>query len=66
LETLLVNYKRLVVKDSTVNSICYGAKLMLPGLLRYEATIEHHEEVVLMYEPRASSEPYAEPMLTLN
>jgi H/ACA ribonucleoprotein complex subunit 4 len=35
LETLLVGYKRLVVKDSTVNAICYGAKLMLPGLLRY-------------------------------
>ncbi|KAH8909162.1 putative rRNA pseudouridine synthase [Coniochaeta sp. PMI_546] len=48
LETLLVGYKRLVVKDSAVNAVCYGAKLMLPGLLRYEAGIEHHEEVVLM------------------
>jgi H/ACA ribonucleoprotein complex subunit 4 len=35
LESLLLTYKRLVVKDSTVNAICYGAKLMLPGLLRY-------------------------------
>lgn len=35
LETLLVSYKRLVVKDSAVNAVCYGAKLMLPGLLRY-------------------------------
>ncbi|RGP59301.1 centromere/microtubule-binding protein cbf5 [Fusarium sporotrichioides] len=48
LETLLTSYKRLVVKDSAVNAVCYGAKLMLPGLLRYEAAIEHHEEVVLM------------------
>ncbi|KAL1878045.1 hypothetical protein VTK73DRAFT_8180 [Phialemonium thermophilum] len=48
LETLLTTYKRLVVKDSAVNAVCYGAKLMLPGLLRYEAGIEHHEEVVLM------------------
>lgn len=48
LETLLTSYKRLVVKDSAINAICYGAKLMLPGLLRYEAAIEHHEEVVLM------------------
>lgn len=48
LETLLTSYKRLVVKDSAVNAVCYGAKLMLPGLLRYEAEIEHHEEVVLM------------------
>ncbi|KAK7749443.1 centromere/microtubule-binding protein cbf5 [Cytospora paraplurivora] len=48
LETLLVGYKRLVVKDSAVNAITYGAKLMLPGLLRYESNIEQHEEVVLI------------------
>lgn len=48
LESLLTSYKRLVVKDSAVNAVCYGAKLMLPGLLRYEAGIELHEEVVLM------------------
>ncbi|EFW99683.1 centromere microtubule-binding protein cbf5 [Grosmannia clavigera kw1407] len=48
LESLLTGYKRLVVKDSAVNAVCYGAKLMLPGLLRYETGIEHHEEVVLM------------------
>lgn len=48
LETLLCTYKRVVVKDSAVNAVCYGAKLMLPGLLRYEAGIEVHEEVVLM------------------
>lgn len=48
LESLLTTYKRLVVKDSAVNAICYGAKLMLPGLLRYENGIEIEEEVVLM------------------
>lgn len=48
LETLLVSYKRVVVKDSSVNAICYGAKLMIPGLLRFEKGIEVHEEVVLM------------------
>lgn len=48
LETLLVGYKRLVVKDSAVNAITYGAKLMLPGLLRYESSIEQHEEIVLI------------------
>lgn len=35
LETLLTTYKRIVVKDSAVNAVCYGAKLMIPGLLRY-------------------------------
>ncbi|KAI5810815.1 centromere/microtubule binding protein CBF5 [Pyronema omphalodes] len=48
LETLLTTYKRIVVKDSAVNAVCYGAKLMLPGLLRYEKGIEAGEEVVLM------------------
>eukprot|EP01099_Mayorella_cantabrigiensis_P007112 TRINITY_DN615_c0_g1_i4.p1 TRINITY_DN615_c0_g1~~TRINITY_DN615_c0_g1_i4.p1 ORF type:complete len:509 (-),score=138.70 TRINITY_DN615_c0_g1_i4:19-1470(-) len=48
LELLLTNYKRIVVKDSAVNAICYGAKLMIPGLLRYEGGIEAGEEVVLM------------------
>ncbi|KAL9623320.1 MAG: hypothetical protein Q9160_002427 [Pyrenula sp. 1 TL-2023] len=48
LETLLTTYKRIVVKDSAVNAVCYGAKLMIPGLLRFENGIEVHEEVVLM------------------
>ncbi|TPX69292.1 hypothetical protein SpCBS45565_g02543 [Spizellomyces sp. 'palustris'] len=48
LETLLTSYKRVVVKDSAVNAICYGAKLMVPGLLRFESGIDINEEVVLM------------------
>ncbi|CAJ0826227.1 15974_t:CDS:10 [Entrophospora sp. SA101] len=48
LESLLTTYKRIIVKDSTVNAICYGAKLMVPGLLRYEEGIELNEEVVIM------------------
>ena len=48
LETLLIKYKRIVVKDSAVNAICYGAKLMIPGLLRYADDIDVNEEVVLM------------------
>jgi len=48
LEAILTTYKRIVVKDSTVNAICYGAKLMIPGLLRYGSGIEVGEEVVLM------------------
>ncbi|KAL5198910.1 hypothetical protein ABZP36_002422 [Zizania latifolia] len=48
LEVVLTSYKRLVVKDSAVNAICYGAKLMIPGLLRFENDIEVGEEVVLM------------------
>lgn len=48
LEYLLTTYKRVVVKDSCVNAICYGAKLMIPGLLRYEDGIEVGQDIVLM------------------
>lgn len=48
LEILLTTFKRCVVKDSAVNAICYGAKLMIPGLLRYESGIEVDDEVVLI------------------
>lgn len=48
LESLLVNHKRIIVKDSTVNAICYGAKLMLPGILMYDVDIELNQEIVLV------------------
>jgi len=48
LEVLLTKHKRVVVKDSAVNAICYGAKFMIPGLLRYEEGIEVGEEIVMM------------------
>lgn len=48
LEILLVGYKRIVVKDTSVNAICYGAQLMLPGVLRFEEGIEVGKEVVLI------------------
>merc|ERR1712127_601535 len=48
LEILLTNFKRVVVKDSAVNAICYGAKLMIPGLLRFADDIDINQEVVLM------------------
>jgi H/ACA ribonucleoprotein complex subunit 4 len=48
LEVLLTNFKRVVVKDSAVNAICYGAKLMIPGLLRFGDGIEVGDEVVMI------------------
>ncbi|KDO35425.1 H/ACA ribonucleoprotein complex subunit 4 [Saprolegnia parasitica CBS 223.65] len=48
LEVLLTTYKRIVVKDSAVNAVCYGAKFMVPGLLRFADDIDVNEEVVLM------------------
>nr|XP_025040051.1 H/ACA ribonucleoprotein complex subunit 4 [Pelodiscus sinensis] len=48
LEKLLTSHKRLVMKDSAVNAICYGAKIMLPGVLRYEDGIEINQEIVVI------------------
>jgi len=48
LEYLLITFPRIVIKDSSVNAVCYGAKLMIPGVLRYEDGIEVGKEVVIM------------------
>mmetsp|Transcript_28636 Transcript_28636/g.52114 ORF Transcript_28636/g.52114 Transcript_28636/m.52114 type:complete len:458 (-) Transcript_28636:56-1429(-) len=48
LELILTNYPRIVVKDSAVNAICYGAQLMIPGILRFEKNIEVGKEIVMM------------------
>lgn len=48
LEGLLVRHKRIVMKDSSINAVCYGAKIMLPGVLRYEDGIEVDEEIVVI------------------
>lgn len=31
-----------------MNAICYGAKIMLPGVLRYEDGIEVNQEIVVI------------------
>lgn len=48
LESLLVGHKRIIMKDSAVNAICYGAKILVPGILRYEDGIEMNEEIVII------------------
>lgn len=48
LEKLLTGHKRIMLKDTAVSAICYGAKLMLPGVLRYDNDINVNDEIVLM------------------
>lgn len=48
LEVMLTNMKRIIIKDSSINAICYGAKLMIPGILRYDNGINVGDEVVIM------------------
>ncbi|XP_025833549.1 H/ACA ribonucleoprotein complex subunit 4-like [Agrilus planipennis] len=48
LEGLLICHKRIIMKDSSVNAVCYGAKILLPGILRYEDNIELNEDIVIV------------------
>jgi H/ACA ribonucleoprotein complex subunit 4 len=48
LELILTNYPRIVVKDSAVNAITYGAQLMIPGVLRFEKNVDVGSEIVMM------------------
>ena len=48
LEVLLQKLPRIVIKDSSINAICYGAKLMIPGILRYDDGINVGTEIVIM------------------
>lgn len=48
LEGLLIGHKRIFIKDSAVNAVCYGAKVLLPGILRYEDGIEVDQEIVIV------------------
>lgn len=48
LEKLLTPYKRIIIKDSAVNAVCYGAKLLLPGVLRFSSDIELGTQVVVV------------------
>ena len=48
LEVMLTNLKRVIIKDSSINAICYGAKLMIPGVLRYDNEINIGDEIVIM------------------
>ena len=47
-QAVLTKCRRLVVKDSAVNAIAYGAKLMIPRLLRCADGVAVDDEVVLM------------------
>merc|ERR1711957_452218 len=48
LETLLTGHKRIMIKDSAVNAVCYGAQILLPGVLRFDDGIEKDKEIVII------------------
>jgi H/ACA ribonucleoprotein complex subunit 4 len=48
LESILVGYKRILVKDSAVAAVAYGANLNRSGVLRLDKGIKLNEEIVLI------------------
>ena len=48
LEWMLRNMKRIVVKDSAVDAVCHGAKILIPGVMRFDGGIETNDEVVII------------------
>ena len=48
LEVLLTNFPRIIIKDTTINAICYGAQLTVKGILRYDDNINTNTEVVIV------------------
>lgn len=48
LEWMLTEYKRIIVKDSSVDAICHGAKVLVPGVMRFSADIEMNDNLVIV------------------
>ncbi|KAI9672219.1 MAG: centromere/microtubule-binding protein cbf5 [Alyxoria varia] len=50
IEYLLVDYKRIVIKDTAVAAIGHGGLLTLAGVVKFEREIKIREEVVMVTE----------------
>ena len=48
LERLLMHYPKIVIKDSAVSAVCHGARLLIPGVLRYSNDIKLNHDVVIV------------------
>jgi H/ACA ribonucleoprotein complex subunit 4 len=48
LETLLLHYPRIMIKDSAVNALCYGAQLTAKGVLKYDKNIDTNQLCVII------------------
>lgn len=62
LESLLVNYPRVIIKDSCINSICYGGQLTARGVLRYGDF--KHKDLILLVSPKGEAVALAVALVT--
>lgn len=61
-ESLLVNYPRIIVKDSSVNALCYGGQLTVKGVLRYDNF--NHKDLVVYVSPKGEAVALAVALVT--
>jgi len=47
MEELLLEFKKVIVMDSAVDSICHGCDLAIPGVSQFDKNIEMEDEVAL-------------------
>ncbi len=47
-EEICDGVKKIWIKDSAVNAVCYGANLNIPGIVRFEKGIKVNDDVAIM------------------
>lgn len=52
IQVVLKNLKKITVKNSTINSLCYGSNLITSGILAIEENIQKEEEVLLITQKK--------------
>jgi H/ACA ribonucleoprotein complex subunit 4 len=48
LEALLVNYPKIMIKDSAIAAVCHGAQLAVSGVMAYSDNIKPGDDLVVM------------------
>ncbi|OAG30559.1 H/ACA ribonucleoprotein complex subunit 4 [Nematocida sp. ERTm5] len=62
LESLLVGYPRVIIKDSCINAICYGGQLTAKGVLRYGDF--NHKDTIVLVSPKGEAVALAVALVT--
>ena len=48
MEKMLDYIPKIVIRDSAVDAICHGADLAVPGILKLETEIKHHDLIAIL------------------
>lgn len=48
IEAAITHLKKVYVSDTAVNTVCHGASLSLPGLVKFDSDIQKEEEIAML------------------